>query len=290
MALLRGRGLEYVVEGPADGLPLVLHHGTPGAAILYRPGVEAAAAVGLRTVVYARGGYGDSSRHRGRRVADAAADVAALLDGLGDERFVTAGWSGGGPHALACAALLGPRCAAVATIGGVAPYDAPGLDWLAGMGPENVEEFGAARRGEADLTPLLEVAASALADLPEDALVEAFGGLIGRADTAALTDDAALGAYMHASLRRAVETGTAGWVDDDLAFVAPWGFDLDAIAAPVTVWRGDDDFMVPPAHGAWLAERLPGAEDRLVAGEGHISLFANAFADIVARLAHQAGL
>lgn len=284
------RRLEYVTAGPVDGLVLVLHHGTPGGALLHPPAVEAAAEVGLLTVVYARPGYGDSDRRRGRRVADAADDVSALLDELGADRFVTAGWSGGGPHALACAALLPGRCAAAATLAGVAPYDAAGLRWEEGMGPENVEEFAAARRGEAELAGTMEEAVTELRDLSEADVVASLGGLIGRADTAALDGDAALRAYTAAFLRLSAEKGTDGWIDDDLAFMTPWGFDTSAIAVPVSVWWGDDDYMVPPAHGQWLADHVAGAEARTLAGEGHLSLLANRFGAVVARLADQAGL
>src|SRR5213083_1680329 len=143
-----GRCLEFVAGGPESGTPLVVHHGTPSAAVLFGPMVDAAARRGLRTVVYSRPGYGGSTARHGRAVADAAADTAAVVDALGADRFVTVGWSGGGPHALACAALLPDRCAAAATLAGVGPFGADDLDFLAGMGAENVAEFGAALKGE----------------------------------------------------------------------------------------------------------------------------------------------
>src|SRR5262245_23756854 len=142
--LASGRTLEVAVAGPVDGLPLVFHYGTPSGPVPYAPIVDAAAQHGLRTVVYARPGYGESTPQPGRTVADATADTAAILDALGCDTFVTLGWSGGGPHALACAALLPDRCLAAGSLAGVAPYGAAGLDWQAGMGTENVEEFGAA--------------------------------------------------------------------------------------------------------------------------------------------------
>ncbi len=150
--LAGGRTLEYLVEGPAGALPLVLHHGTPGGAVRQAPIFDAVTGRGLRILQYSRPGYGGSSSHPGRLVADAAADVVTLLDTIGADEFVTAGWSGGGPHALACAALLPGRCLAAATISGVAPHAAEGLDWLAGMGDENLAEFGAAAAGPAALT------------------------------------------------------------------------------------------------------------------------------------------
>ena len=131
-----GRHLEVLVEGPADGLPVVCHYGTPSGAVPYQALFDAAARHGLRAVVCSRPGYGDSTPRPGRSVADVAGDVAAVLDALGADRFVTYGTSGGGPHALACAALLPDRCLAAVSVAGVAPYRAEGLDWLAGMGPE----------------------------------------------------------------------------------------------------------------------------------------------------------
>src|SRR5580658_3573538 len=136
-----GRQLEALASGPADALAVVLHNGTPAGLVAAPPAAAAAAERGLRLMLYSRPGYGASTPDPGRRVCGAAADLAAVLDGLGVAEFVTVGWSGGGPHALACAALLPGRCLAAATMAGVAPYQAEGLDWLAGMGAENLEEF-----------------------------------------------------------------------------------------------------------------------------------------------------
>jgi len=273
LVLADGRSVEYVVGGPADGLPLVLHHGTPSAALLFEPLVAAAAAGGMRTVMHARPGYAGSSPRPGRTVADVAADVAALLDALGADRFVTLGWSGGGPHALATAALLPERCRGAATLAGVAPYAAEGLDWLAGMGAENLTEFGAALAGTAELTAYLEQEAAGLASVGPDEVAAALGDLVSDVDVAALTGEFA--AYLAESFRGSVSTGIAGWRDDDLAFVADWGFALDDLRVPVTIWQGDQDRMVPFEHGRWLAAHVPGARVRLEPGEGHLSLILN---------------
>ena len=148
--------IEFLAAGPADGLPLVLHEGTPCGLVLYPPTVRAAAIRGLRVVLAARPGYEGSTPRPGRSVVDVAQDTAAVLDDLGAATFVTLGWSGGGPHALACAAALPGRCLAAGSIAGVAPFTTDGLDWLGGMAPENIAEFGAARRGEAALTEFLD--------------------------------------------------------------------------------------------------------------------------------------
>ena len=283
LRLADGRTLEYLVAGPADGTPLVLHHGTPSAAMFYEPMAATAARHGLRLVIHSRPGYAGSSPQPGRTVASAAEDVTAVLDDLGADRFLTVGWSGGGPHALACAALLPARCLAAASVAGVAPHGAEGLDWLGGMGAENIEEFGAATAGAEPLTAFLTSEAAGLAEVRADQIAASMGDLASEVDRRALTDEFA--DYLAAAFRAAVSTGIAGWRDDDLAFVHDWGFDLDAVKAPVSVWQGAEDRMVPYAHGGWLANRLTGATVHLEPAEGHITLMLNAFDDIVAELA-----
>src|SRR5579859_988550 len=270
-----GRIVEIVTDGPEDGLPLVLHEGTPVGLDLYPPTVEAAAVRGLRSILIARPGYERSTPRPGRRVADVTEDVAEVLNALGGDTFLTMGWSGGGPHALACAALLPGRCLAAASIAGVAPYGVDGLDWMAGMGPENVEEFGATLKGEAALTEFLLKVADEVRSVTGQQVAEALGGLASEADKAALTGEYA--EHMAAGLRAALSHGIAGWRDDDLAFAADWGFSLgwkpdkagEREPAPVAIWQGDQDMMVPYAHGEWLAANITGARAHLLPGEGH---------------------
>jgi pimeloyl-ACP methyl ester carboxylesterase len=281
-----GRSVPVLVAGPADGLPLLFHTGTPGGLVDVTPLTDIATASGFRSVLYARPGYGSSDPLPGRRVADAAADVAAVLDYLGAGRFVTAGWSGGGPHALATAALLGGRCAAAATIAGVAPYPADGIDWFSGMAQENIAEFGAAVRGEGPLTAILGAEMASRPDITASEIAEAFGGLVTAADRAAITGWFA--DYLADSMREALSAGIVGWRDDDLAFVGDWGFGVDQIEVPVAVWHGDQDAMVPFAHGAWLARHVPGARPHLLPGEGHLTLVSGRFGDIMRDLAELA--
>ena len=283
MRLPDGRTLEYADGGPEDGVPLVMQHGTPSGAVLYGGLVDAAAAHGFRTILPGRPGYGGSTPRPGRLVADVAGDVAALLDRLGLDEFVTLGWSGGGPHALACAALLPDRCRAAATIAGVAPYAAAGLDWLAGMGEENLAEFRAAAEGPAELTAYLEGAATELAGVGGAEVAAALGDLVSEVDRQALRGGFA--DYLAASFQAALSTGIAGWRDDDLAFLTGWGFELDAVTVPVALWQGDQDRMVPLEHGRWLAGRVPGATVHLVPGEGHLSLLTAQLDAILAALA-----
>jgi pimeloyl-ACP methyl ester carboxylesterase len=282
MALLDlpdGRTLEYVVDGPPAGMPLVLHHGTPGAAVGYPPAVAAAARHDMRLVTYARPGYGQSTARPGRTVGNAAGDVAAVLDALDAETFATIGWSGGGPHALASAALLAGRCMGVALVGGVAPYGVAGLDWMAGMGKENVTEFSAALAGEGPLTEFLREAWAPLATIRAADLASALGDLVPDVDVAALTGVYA--DYLAESFRASVSAGIDGWRDDDLAFVRDWGVPFD-IGVPVSIWQGGKDRMVPHAHGEWLAAHLPGARLHPRPSQGHISLFTDELDAIVA--------
>ena len=282
-----GRSVEVLVAGPQDGLPLVFHTGTPGGLVSFAPLTEAASAQNLRTVGYARPGYGSSDPQPGRRVADAASDVARVLDRLGATTFITAGWSGGGPHALATAALLADRCLAAATIAGVAPYPANGLDWLAGMAEENIAEFGAAMDSEQSLSAFLEKEAEEMTGITAEQVAESLGGLTPPADRAALTGEFAH--YLAESTRAALSSGIAGWRDDDLAFVRDWGFSLDQVRVPLSVWQGDQDAMVPFGHGEWLAGQLPHARVHLLPGEGHLTLVQARIGDILGELAQQAG-
>jgi pimeloyl-ACP methyl ester carboxylesterase len=280
--LADGRSLDVDVSGPDGGTPLVVHHGTPGDRAQYPPFAEAAAARGLRYVSASRPGYGGSSRQPGRTVADCATDTAAVLDHLGARHCYTVGASGGGPHALACAALLPDRVHACATVAGVGPYRAEGLDFLAGMGRENHEEFGAALAGPDRLQAYLEGQARTLAQVTGEQLAEALGDLVSAVDVAALTGEFAT--YLAESVHGAVAGGIWGWFDDDMAFTRPWGFDLGGIAVPVVVWQGGQDRMVPFAHGRWLAARLPSARARLLPGEGHLSIVVAKFGEVVDEL------
>lgn len=280
-----GRDLDVLVSGPEDGLPLVFHHGTPGSAAVLHFLERAAHAQGLRLVSFSRPGYGSSTRRPGRSVADVVPDVVSILDHLGVSRCVTAGWSGGGPHALAAAARLPDRVAAALVIAGVAPYGTGGLaspDFLAGMGEQNVEEFNLAVEGEQALRPWLEPQGAGLREPDPAGLIEELVTLLPPSDLAVLTDEFAddLATNMAVGLDRGVD----GWLDDDLAFTKPWGFEFDELRVPTSLWQGTDDLMVPSAHGQWLAVHVPDVRAHLLPGDGHLSVAVGAIDAMLAEL------
>jgi pimeloyl-ACP methyl ester carboxylesterase len=287
MDLPGGRAADVLLGGLEDGLPLVIHNGTPGGLVAWSDTLEMARVRGLRVIMVARPGYEGSTPRPGRRVADVADDMAAVLDALGCDTFLTVGWSGGGPHTLACSAMLGERCLAAATLAGVAPYPAAGLDWMAGMGPENVTEFGAALEGEAKLTAYLEQEAAGLGQVQGGDVIAGMGGLLSEADKGVLTGEFA--DYLAASLRAALSHGIAGWRDDDLAFTSGWGFPLASVGK-VAIWQGSEDFMVPQAHGKWLAKHIPHARARMRRGEGHLTLMVTRFGEVLDDLLQMAKL
>jgi pimeloyl-ACP methyl ester carboxylesterase len=264
-----GRRVHYRVSGPRDGVPLIFHHGTPGAVTPIRALERAAHARGLRLVTTSRPGYGSSGRLKGRSVADVADDITALVEMLGVRRCLVAGWSGGGPHSLACAARV-PEVAAALVIAGVAPSGILGLDFTDGMGEENLTEFGAAFEGETRLREYLDVQREYLREATASHILVALATLLPEVDRAVMTDEFA--EDMERSFHEALVSGVDGWLDGDLAFVHPWRFDLDEISCPVMVWQGSADLMVPFSHGVWLAANVPGVTAHLEEGEGHLSL------------------
>ncbi|SFC94132.1 Pimeloyl-ACP methyl ester carboxylesterase [Nocardioides terrae] len=282
-----GRTVEYLVEGDPDGFPLVFHHGTPGAAVPYAYLSDVARERGLALVVASRPGYGTSDAYPGRRVADIATDVAGVLDDLGCDDFITLGWSGGGPHALACAAAFPQRCRAAAVGAGVAPFHATGLEFFDGMGAENIVEYKAAIAGRGELDPLLEEEAAKFRAVSAESVAESLGDLASPPDRAYATGDFA--SRLLASINRGVARGIEGWVEDDLAFTREWGIELRDISVPVSIWHGTADWTVPFAHGQWLAAHVAGAVAHLYDDEGHLSLWSQV-AVIFDDLIRQAGL
>ncbi|MDQ0372779.1 alpha/beta fold hydrolase [Cellulomonas humilata] len=252
------RAYDVPVDDPV--LTVVWHHGTPNVGTPPEPLLPASAEGGIRWVSYDRPGYGGSTPHPGRDVASAAGDVEAIADALGLDRFAVLGHSGGGPHALACAALLDDRVVATVSGSSLAPYPADGLDWFAGINPAGTAELRAAVEGRAALERVL----TASEYDPE---------MFTATDHVALEGD---WGWLGRIAGEALEGGIGGMVDDDLAYVAPWGFDPATITAPVLLLHGEADRVVPSSHGLWLTHRIPSAELWLRPGDGHVSVLAAA--------------
>lgn len=270
-------------DGAPDGRAIVFHHGTPAAGGPFEPWVTDARERGARLIGYDRPGYSDSTPDPGRTVGDAARDTAAILDALGIERFVTWGISGGGPHALACAALLPERVDAVALLGSVAPFDADGLNYFRAMGADNLVEFGLAMGGRHHIAPFLEREAGHMVAASPEELVAGIATLVEGPDQAVLADGG-FGRHWAATMQITFAHGPAGWIDDDLAFVAPFGFDVGAVSVPALVVHGRQDRFVPSAHGEWLAAAIPDAEAWLEPEEAHLTLLERRIPDVHAWL------
>jgi pimeloyl-ACP methyl ester carboxylesterase len=247
---------------PGSATAVFWFHGSPNVGSPPEPLFAAAEANGLRWVSYDRPGYGGSSPHDGRTVASAAADVAAIADALGIGRFAVLGHSGGGPHALACAALLPERVIAAVSVSAPAPVDANGLDWFAGWPPGVAAENRAAGGGRAALEAHWASAA------PEE-----MGALFTEADMAALDGS---WSWLASVVGQAMEQGNEGYLEDILASVQPWGFTPGAIGVPVLIVHGAADKLVPSAHGEWLAAHCPDAGLRIVPQAGHITVLDSA--------------
>jgi pimeloyl-ACP methyl ester carboxylesterase len=265
-----GRMLQVLERGDRNGRPVLVHNGTPNSRLLFERDVVRAERQGIRLISYDRPGYGGSTAQRGRTVADCAADVRAIAAALEIERLAVWGISGGGPHAIACAALLPDLVPAVAVLAASAPWDAPGLDYFAGMGELNVEDMrlllddpdAARAKCEQDRLELLE--------LTPGAIGEYLRTLLAPVDAEALTGE--LAQYLIDAARSGLAPGSEGWWDDDLALLAPWGFELSSIGTPVLLLHGRQDRFVPFAHGEWLASHIPGVQAELTDDDGHLTL------------------
>lgn len=253
-----GRRLSIESFGDPDGLPVLLMHGTPGSRRGPCPREIVLYKLGIHLISYDRPGYPGSERQEGRDVADAANDVMAIADYLGIERLGVVGRSGGGPHALACAALLRDRVICAAALNSMAPPDSEGLDWEYGMAGSSILTYRDAEADPEALIATLNDRASQVRNNPESLLKLlwpelashdkeiigdlAFRRLLAKADSEALHDSA------------------DGWADDIVALRRPWGFDPSDIKAPVKLWSGIDDVFSPVTHTRWLEKRIPAAE------------------------------
>lgn len=246
------------VSGNPDGHPVVYLHGTPGSRVGPFPRGRVLYELGVRLISFDRPGYGGSDRQPGRRVAHAARDVEAIADHLGLGTFAVVGRSGGGPHALACAALLPERVTRAGVLVSLAPWAAEGLDWFAGMAESNVREFTTAASEPELLTATLAQVADEIKADPASH-VSTLAPEMPESDRRVVADTG-IRHLLAKNFAEALRESAAGWIDDNLAFCTPWGFDLSDIHVPVLLWHGENDVFSPAAHARWLAGRIPGAE------------------------------
>jgi pimeloyl-ACP methyl ester carboxylesterase len=265
-----GRLLRVEQAGDLQGMPVLVHHGTPGAGHLYAPHVADAMQRGIRLIGYDRPGYGGSSRQADRSVADCAYDVRTIAQALGIDRLAVWGISGGGPHAIACAALLPDLVVAVTSLAAVAPYGSPGLDYFGGMGQENVDDTRLMLEDEPAAWAKLESDRDQMLAMTAERMGSAFPTLVSPVDAAAITPE--LGRWLFACNQDGLAHSGDGWWDDGLAHLKPWGFDFAVVRVPLQLWHGRHDRFVPFQHGEWLAARIPGVEAHLTEEDGHLTL------------------
>jgi pimeloyl-ACP methyl ester carboxylesterase len=264
-----GRSVTMESWGRPDGMPIFLLHGTPGSRTGPRPRTSVLYRLGVRLICYDRPGYGLSHRQRGRIVADAATDVLAIADELGLDSFGVVGRSGGGPHALACAARLGDRVRSTAVLVGLAPSDAEDLKWFDGMTGFNVNGYNRADRGLAAIETKLVALANQVRNNPES-LLEALIPELTSTDRR-VVNDVAIRRLLTETYAEALRDSADGWIDDVLAIRRPWGVDLSSIKTPVLLWHGADDVFSPVEHTYWLARQMQTSVVKIQPGAAHFS-------------------
>lgn len=255
--------------GTSDGIPVFLLHGTPGSRHGPRPRGIVLHRLNVRLISYDRPGYGGSDRHPGRIVRDAAADIRRIADHFGIDRFSVVGRSGGGPHALAAMSALRDRVEKAAVLVSLAPPDAKGLDWYAGMTSHNVEEYQNTRAGRAATEARLVDQARRIKADPEG-LLRSLRPELTTTDRR-IVEDVVMRRLLTETYAEAFRESAYGWIDDVLALRSPWGFDLDTIKAPTLLWHGQDDTFSPVRHTQWLAEQIPNSELFIEPGAAHFA-------------------
>jgi len=277
-----GRVLTVEEDGEPGGIPVLVHNGTPNSRHLYAPNAADAAGRGIRLIGYDRPGYGGSTPSPGRAVAECTGDVRAICAALRIDRLMMWGISGGGPHVLACAALLPDLVVAAASLASPAPHGAGGLDWFAGMGELNVDDFKLLLRDRDAARVKLEKDREAFLSASAEEIAEMIASLVSPADAAVL--GGGIGEYLAECGRLGLAPGAEGWWEDSLAEMEPWGFSFDAIAIPILLLHGRQDRFVPVGHGEWLASRIPGVEARLTDEDGHLTLLVRRVGEVHAWL------
>ena len=259
--------------GDPSGSPVLVHNGTPNSRLMMASWVRDAEQRGLRLLSYDRPGYGGSTARPGRIVADCAEDVRAIAAAFGIERLAVWGVSGGGPYALACAALLPDLVVAVATLCSPAPYGAAGLDYFAGMGDDNVDDTHLLLDDPEAAREKCRADREAMIAATPEWVHEGLASLLSPTDASALTLEVAT--ELLAGFKSGLAPSDEGWWEDNIAELQPWGFDVSDIQIPVQLWHGAQDRFVPFQHGQWLAAHIPGVDAHLTDTDGHVTLTIN---------------
>jgi pimeloyl-ACP methyl ester carboxylesterase len=273
-ALRDGRKLRWLECGNLAGRPVFVLHGSPGSRLLYRNHVSDAGRRGLRLIAPDRPGYGGSTSRRGRSVLDDVADVVAIADEIGLDRFAVWGHSGGGPRALACAATLPNRIVAAASLASAAPVGSEGLHPTEGWSESHISFFNKMKSDPAAWEAGLAEDAKAIRQSTPEEVLAGMLPILSEPDLAACTPT--MMDFFTAHVVEGLRPGIEGWRDDFLAGAAPWGFELSSIQVPLQLWHGREDKIVPFSHGEWLSTHIEDAEIHLESGEGHVSIFENA--------------
>ncbi|GAA1546722.1 alpha/beta hydrolase [Actinomadura kijaniata] len=276
------RALAVEEWGEDAGAPVFLLHGTPGSRLGPIPRPMVLYQLGIRLITFDRPGYGRSERHFGRVVADIAADVRQIADHLGLTEFAVLGRSGGGPHALACAALLPERVRRTAVLVGLAPAQAEGLDWFEGMTASNTREYMAVRHQGRLISARLRSAAERIRADPARLVADLYHEL--PLSDRRIVGDGGIRRMLAATYTEAFRASADGWVDDLLAFCAPWGFELGGITVPTMLWHGADDTFSPVGHSRWLGANIPSSTVVIESGSAHFGAF-DVLPDVLAWLA-----
>jgi pimeloyl-ACP methyl ester carboxylesterase len=281
-----GRGLAVEEWGEPAGRPVFLLHGTPGSRLGPIPRPMVLYQLGIRLITFDRPGYGRSDRRIGRAVADVADDVRRIANALELREFAVLGRSGGGPHALACAALLPGRARRVAALVGLAPAQAEGLDWFEGMAASNTREYLAVRRQGPLVSARLRSVADRIRADPAQYVADLSAELT-QSDRRVVSD-AGMRRMLRETFAEAFRTSADGWIDDLLAFCAPWGFELGDIVVPTMLWHGANDTFSPAGHSRWLADRIPTSTVVVQPGSAHFGAF-DVLPDVLTWLAEPDG-
>lgn len=272
-----GRRLGYAEFGDPRGKPVLFFHGYPGSRWDGAETGHAAERVGVRLIAPDRPGMGLSDYQPKRRLLDWPIDVVELADALGLDDFAVIGYSGGGPHALACAFQLGTRLSAVGVISGVGPLTEPGA--LDGMVKNNIQLFQMARR-----TPwLLRLIFSLNRRMDTLKLMRAALPQMPAVDQDVMRQPGVL-AGIAKDYGEAFRQGTRGAVHEGALFASDWGFKLGEVTRPVQLWHGEQDINAPVAMGRFQACHLPQCQATFYPTDGHISIIVNHAAEILTAL------